>query len=777
MAQAAAGQDWEAQLKAFYRDNAPSKADHAPELLERFRGREVQMMQALRKKYAGGGGVAGSRKEAPQRSSLSDDSSRPRQPDPGVPQIVLGGWPREGPKQPQIQVSEPPPASEPPAPVAQVPFTVSDEVVDGLVLAHLRALNLKETADSFEQETGAKALSLDIDAGVSPLQMLFARRRTTAQCIRSLLTDTRERLRASAHHYFDSDTMDRLDAMAHEPMWSPPRRVFTRASSEGAVSRHSEIARIDAARLGVLHAASLNQLVERITKLVIKPHGGPRPEERAAEEHFALSFLRTYKLFCSPHVLLAKLFQRWFVPLGLPLTDGYSNHYVFIAKAPPKTSAKWWDAVSAKLKCRVSSILLAWVEQFPGDWDATMVEALETFIDDNFYEPTCARPRVPTELLQYAHVLKVSLAKLVTKAERAEDDSDEESVGGEGEKLATYSLLSTALDAERLAEQLTAADQRALCRVKVRELLDFTKNEMHYLFLDAQGQAGGSFMGGGVADDAARGLVSPQSPVQPHSGPPSPHSTGFVRASVSLAAKTAQRATHRHVRRVQRAQHLAAFLQRSVDVERWVAVEVLTTDDEDERRVKCEKLVRLAFRLLERNNFQTLRAVVAGLQHPTVARMSKFLSTVDGWDRLLHLSSEVLETSPFCVRYKKMLSGLTDAQRREHPPIPWLGCWVSELHLVDETEPTVLTEDGAGYIHWRKFQVISDIYKRFSALQELQNPPTEPIDSSIQHYLRHSFERSKRFDSLSLMTLSVQHEAPESDLLPVRRLKALPPEP
>eukprot|EP00663_Eupelagonemidae_sp_cell21sb_P005221 gene5221-4284_t len=87
---------------------------------------------------------------------------------------------------------------------------------------------------------------------------------------------------------------------------------------------------MDAARMGTLHAATLNQLVERITKVVVKPHQATPREVRAADEQFHLSFLPTYKLFCPPHVLLAKLFQRWFVPLGLPFTDTYSNHYIII---------------------------------------------------------------------------------------------------------------------------------------------------------------------------------------------------------------------------------------------------------------------------------------------------------------------------------------------------------------------------------------------------------------------------------------------------------------
>eukprot|EP00756_Hemistasia_phaeocysticola_P002765 Hpha_TRINITY_DN11875_c0_g2::TRINITY_DN11875_c0_g2_i1::g.1978::m.1978 len=673
---------------------------------------------------------------------------------------------------------------------AQVPFVVDDRTLDSLILGHFKAMGLRDAATAFEAETGAKHNESFEDEGGSALQLLFARRSTTEACIRVLLADTRERLRASAHHYFDRDTMDALDAMAHEPIWSPSRRVFTRKSADSGGSI-AEIARLDAATLGTLHAAALNQLVERMTKITIKPHVSQKKEERHAEEEFTLSFLRTYKLFCSPHVLLAKLFQRWYLPLGLPLTDHYSDHYIFINSHMPRTSAKWWDSVSAKLKCRVASVLLSWIEQFPGDWDATMVECVELFIDDNFYEPSLDRPRVPTELLQFSSLLKCSLARLVYRAEseRVEpNDSESEEEADDGQVQGVHLL---ALSPETLAEQITAADQRFLRKIKVRELLDFTKNEMHFMFLDAQGEGTTLF---GPEEGRSQYLSSPGSRAGSplygdHSPSPSPYGAfGAFHQGGATAQTKARQVAPRKMGSMKRARNLATFLKRSTAIEGWITAEVLTAADDDERRAKCDRLINLAFRLIERNNFASARAVVMGLTHPGITRLSHFLDTVEFWPSLTRLSNTLVDTSPFCTSYKRLLASLTEAEKREYPPIPWLGCWVNELHLVDEAEPTVLVEDRSGYIHWRKYQVISDIYKRFSALQEFHFATRIPTDAVVQRYLRSSFELSRQFDWPALLQLSMQHAPPfpaelhtpaiipgEAGPRDVRPLKALPP--
>eukprot|EP01062_Namystynia_karyoxenos_P016244 TRINITY_DN1591_c0_g1_i1.p1 TRINITY_DN1591_c0_g1~~TRINITY_DN1591_c0_g1_i1.p1 ORF type:complete len:899 (+),score=283.69 TRINITY_DN1591_c0_g1_i1:85-2697(+) len=859
----------ESSVRAFYQEKNPERARNAKQVVASLRAKGLsddQIIPALQQKYAANEANRERLAALPRKTSMSQLSLSVRS-DASIvvppaaaaaaaatePPVPVGLGPRQTtvaadlgrlpasvnvPASPSIRQSSLlghtpptalaglPPAASPPPPhgqggdgpdakaAAQVPFKVSDELIDSLVLGHLKTMGLQQTATVFAREAGTDPSPLDEHPDddpqahhVSALQLLFARKRTTADCIVRLLGDTRERLRASAHHYFDRDTMSLLDAMAREPMWSAPRRVYTKASGEqrGGVNAPEMDARLDMARMGILHAATLNQLVERITKIVIRPHVAQKKEERAADEQFCLSFLRTYKLFCSPQVLLAKLMQRFFVPLGLPLTDRYSNHYIFIGSQGTRSSCKWWDSVSAKLKCRVASTLLGWVNQFPDDWDQAMIESLATFIDDNFYEPTLDKPLVPTQLLQYAESIKHCLAKILARREDPDPpDDDDLPLGATDTAEQGLSLLSDSLSEVTLALQLTAADLKALRLIKVRELIDFTKNEMHFLFLDGLGEErsfGSMPAVVGAWDDSRGSLLSarsppspgmvqhsqqPSSPVRertsthwqspPRGSPlPSPTGLGYSRhfpgpAERAPSPPVARSVRQRPRRAPQRARGLAAFLRRGADIERWAAVELLTTADERDRRLKCEKLVGLAFRLLELNNFQSCRAVVSGLLHPAVVRMKRFTAGVAHWDALQQLAEAVLESAPFAPSYKRMMQGLTDGERREHPPVPWLGCWVSELHLIEETEPTVLVDSGIGFIHWRKFQVISDIYKRFSALQELQVPPNYAVDSAVQQFLQRCLERSRSFDWPTLLQLSMLREPVGGGL------KALPPE-
>ena len=771
--------DWHAILTEFYQTHKPGNIAAVPALLEKHAGREQELLDSLRSKYqartslasivptrrrgaaAGGGGAGGIRFSDPVVSNTSTPATAAGTPailtiDPpdgaggggglGAGSPAGGGqrkWLELGAGSPahgtaSVMGASPTGGHVPAAQRSDRPLFPKQETVNHLIYLHLRNMGLVESAGLFlkeedvASETGTGQLLAK--AGGSPLQSLFGHKATTDAVIDQLLADTPSKLTASAHHFFDKDTMNHLVQMAMQPMWSVHHsKVLLKTGSEP----------VNIARCGTIRAASLNQLIERITKVIHQPHVSQARQQRQLDSQFVQSFLRTYKHFCAPHTLLAKLFQRWFVPMGLPFTDTYSNYYIMIyASRSSKTSAKYWDAVNLKIKLKVSGILLDWIREFPEDWDEMMIHCLEVFIDDNYYTPTPGLPNVCTEFLQYSEALKVALKEVVTSRERAQEAEEEVD---EIDAAHGLSLLSHQLTATDLATQLTAADHELLRRIKVRELLDYTKNEMHFLNLQATSSAkftapptgggaqihyslsgnggGGSNNGsGGVSLSASHSnlLAAHQQYSSQYGGIKSPQAVRSL-PSGGIDALAGERAAMNPADsgKAAWARYINHYFQRSQDIQKWVVMEVLSPVSDRERALVVAKFVETAYKCLEMNNFQTCQSIVYAFNHPSIQRMRRFLHSAALQDSRQSMTAL---RGVFCsptsnTAIKKLMKGVEDQDI--NPPIPCLGVWVSDLQLIDEAQPTVLLDNGVGLIHWRKYQAVSTIFTGFATVQSL----------------------------------------------------------
>ncbi|KAJ9454621.1 Ras guanine nucleotide exchange factor K [Diplonema papillatum] len=808
--------DWEVALTSFFKAHNPQRVSSVPQLLQKHSGREKELLDRLGEKYGPGARSSLSPSSSQQPSHFRKRDPRDRQSRQSIkftePQVIHltpqsselavstaslaphFGAPPPPPVAPKLTIEPPSAGNSPTVVLSPVQPTSKDGeplnsslssrskkqvssrtvprigTLDSLVWMHLKSMGLTESAEAFENDGLVEANSslsrmlAEFKEVTSPLQVLLGHHRTTDAVIDQLLKDTPSKLTASAHHFFDSDTMLHLIQMALQPMWTPPNKVHLKAGSQS----------MDIARSGSIRAASLNQLIERVTKVIYQPHVTQQREQQELDYQFVQAFLRTYKHFCAPHTLLAKMFQRWFVPMGFPFTDTYSNHYVMISSRQPATSARYWQVISAKVKYRVSSIILDWIRAFPEDWDDFMLHALEVFLDDNFYEPCPSHPYVHTQLLQFSDAIKVVMAQAVAQRAEAQPanmllvDKQEGTDAGFPDDIPGYTLLSPDLEAAALATQLTAMDHEYLRKINVRELLDFTKNELHFLNLHAATSS--PECPENMDPMAAFGPTSPHVPFISVSGqhhllpdyqstPGPSFLTNFPGSPVSQASTvggtgcypTTPKATRKRAGSAasDHGQHhhgggpgggnpagkhraaaapgddtlgwalgLSQFLQRSRNLQKWVVVELLTTSDDYERAAKMEKLITVAFKLLEQNNFQSCQSVVFALNHPTIQRMTGFLRSVNHIDNLTALTKAFVDTSSNGL-IKKLLHEVSLDDKKENPPVPCLGVWVSDLQLIEEAEPTVVIDNGVGLIHWRKYQAVSTIFTQFSNVQNL----------------------------------------------------------
>eukprot|EP01063_Lacrimia_lanifica_P004911 TRINITY_DN12771_c0_g1_i1.p1 TRINITY_DN12771_c0_g1~~TRINITY_DN12771_c0_g1_i1.p1 ORF type:complete len:718 (+),score=270.58 TRINITY_DN12771_c0_g1_i1:72-2225(+) len=626
------------------------------------------------------------------------------------------------------------------SPTAEDRAVAKTNILDHLMYVHLKCMGLTESAEAFLAEGLADSDNPELEkvlaaATGSPLQTLFGHRRSTDRVIDELLSETPSKLIASAHHFFDRDTMHHLVQMAMTPMWSTPVKVHMKSGDPGNISR-----------AGSIIAATLNQLVERITKVIHQPYVTEQRAHQEMDAQFVQGFLRTYKHFAAPQTLLAKMFQRWFVPMGLPFTDVYSNYYIMINSKQGKSSAQYWETVTAKIRYKVSGVILDWLREFPEDWDDLMLKSLETFLDDNYYRPSPATPQVTTQLLQYSEGIKQAMNKIVLSRQRqsaAAVSAAMDTMEGEGPEVGNpMTFLCEELTDQVLAKQLTAVDHEYLRDINVRELLDFSKNEMHFCNLHhATGAGGGPLPIHAQLTQGGSNIIHPT--VQ--SLTLSPRAATHLRTSGTPRGQTVNRTETIGTNpydMTRWAKGLSGFISRSQDVQHWVIVELLTTPTHSVRVEKLQKFVSIAYRLLEMNNFFTCQSLVFAFNHPALQRLSALLDTCR--ERIDHLS-KVFCSPASNAQIKELLSTIRPEDQDRHPPIPCLGVWVSDLQLLEESEPTVLLDSGVGLIHWRKYQAVGTIFTRFATIQNYVVPPTYYRNENYQQFIATSLARCRQF--------------------------------
>ncbi|KAJ1657375.1 hypothetical protein IWQ61_003216 [Dispira simplex] len=164
----------------------------------------------------------------------------------------------------------------------------------------------------------------------------------------------------------------------------------------------------------------------------------------------------------------------------------------------------------------------------------------------------------------------------------------------------------------------------------------------------------------------------------------------------------------------------------------WVASKILCHADLSLRAKSFMYFIDVADQLLSLGNYNTLMAVLAGLNSNAIYRLYRTRAVVqtqrpDYWVRWQYLN-EVVSSKRSYRTYRKLL------QKSALPCIPYLGCWLKDLIFVDEafTEsrglPTEETSTPSGderkhsslstkTLYWRKFEVIGDMVLLFRKLQ------------------------------------------------------------
>lgn len=681
-----------------------------------------------------------------------------------------------------------------------------------LALHHLRSIGLGDVAAVFSQELKSAGFPSEFsDVLRSPLQLgqpSLAHASALTQLLAPMAAtraQVRELLSTGAHMFpatvegapHDQMTLHHLISMCEEPMWSDVC---------SPTARHRVYTRPDT---GAVRAAPVNALVEQITRVCVRPHVTQSEEELRLEADFRRKFFATHRHFCPSRVVLAKLFQRFTVPCALPLALQFDANNIVLdchpkvyhcetqavpllpavgAHLPTTTpevqdNAVWLDLyakVCKAVQVKTVAVMCEWLSMFPEHFDGVMEEALITFVHEACCMPAVPWSNTPIELAQAGEKLKLLLAEqsaamaaaAATRSSRlarhsstgaehvsnrkrrnigapnAEFDAevssciaDVSSVGGGASSLiptggAGLTKISAkaimikwalpSLDESKLANQITVVDHYLLRRITPAELF-------------AQSSDAGT------------------------------------RGNSSAAVRAASANVH-------------ALLRRGEETVRWLVCEIIwgggDTDansadggefDPDsvpmivdeagrayvreiEKRVQIiQKIVSLAFRLIEVNNLHSAFAVFLALRHPAVLRLYDVWRNVprDAQDNI----SELRELFNFDKGYRIYRDYLASMQDDDvYPVIPIVQVTVDELRRI-QREPTVLLDsNGMPIVHWRKYDVLGALYNRFLGMKE-QVVPAEfvalpPCVAWIEHRLNKA--RHADFEMIVRASLKAQ---------------------
>lgn len=664
-----------------------------------------------------------------------------------------------------------------------------------MILQHLRSAGLGDVAAVFAQELKSAALApeyfdvLKTPLPLPPPSLTQSSALTHALCPLAATRSQAKELLATGTQVFaasvegsshDQMTLQSLLVMFDEPMWSDVC---------SPMAKHRVYSRPDT---GALRAAPLNAMIEQLTAVVVRPHVTESDSRQRLAADFRRKFFATHRHFAPSRVVLAKLFQRFVVPSSLPLALQYDGHGVIVDCHPktytcdvpavplmpavgqplPSTSAEaqdnavWLDLysrVTKALQIKVVGVLCEWLSTFPEHFDSVMEEALVTFVHEACASPAVPWANCPVELEQGAEKIKLLLAEqnaamvaaaaqrnsriaraATTGAEHvagrkrrnigapnAEFDIEvglavQEGAPGRVPKSLMVRWSLGTLDEAKLANQITTVDHFLLRRITTSEVF-------------AQS-----------TDVGTRG-----------------HTNSALRAASS---------------------NVHAFLRRGEETMRWLLCEIIwggdvttaasqDSDDFDpdivpqvvdesgrayvreiEKRVQLiQKVVALAFRLIELNNLHSAFAVYLALRHPTILRLYDVWRNVprDVNDNIAELR-ELFNFEKGYRMYRDYLASMSDDDL--YPVIPVLQVNIDELRRI-QREPTVLLDSNGGpIVHWRKYDVVGSLYSRFLSYKDAVVPAEfVPVPACISWIeLKLSKARHADFETIVRASLKAQ---------------------
>ncbi|XP_013774259.1 uncharacterized protein LOC106459203 isoform X2 [Limulus polyphemus] len=189
------------------------------------------------------------------------------------------------------------------------------------------------------------------------------------------------------------------------------------------------------------------------------------------------------------------------------------------------------------------------------------------------------------------------------------------------------------------------------------------------------------------------------------------------------------------------------------DISKWIQCMVLSKSLPQQRADVIVKFVAVAKRLFESKNFNTLMAVVGGLNHSALARLSRTKACVPpDSKKMLSEFTELLSSAPNFTNYRRALNDCKGSFR-----IPILAVHMKDLISLNVALPDT---DKEGLINFRKMAQLSLIFKELWELQNSRLPFNVNMD--LLNTLRLSLDVTCTEDEIYELSLTREPRNPSS---------------
>ncbi|KAI8991011.1 ras guanine nucleotide exchange factor domain-containing protein [Mycotypha africana] len=150
----------------------------------------------------------------------------------------------------------------------------------------------------------------------------------------------------------------------------------------------------------------------------------------------------------------------------------------------------------------------------------------------------------------------------------------------------------------------------------------------------------------------------------------------------------------------------------------WIATIILKITELDQRVLVFEQCMKIALELKQLKNYNTLMAVLAGMNNAAISRLRQTRALLQRKNRPLYDQFLELET---LMSSEKSFSNYRTALRNHDtdviPGIPYLGIHQQDLISLDEANKDFLQD---GKVHWKKFSLIGESILEVLRFQQQQ---------------------------------------------------------
>lgn len=159
-----------------------------------------------------------------------------------------------------------------------------------------------------------------------------------------------------------------------------------------------------------------------------------------------------------------------------------------------------------------------------------------------------------------------------------------------------------------------------------------------------------------------------------------------------------------------RAPHVIEMTHRFNILSNWAAVSIVTTESLKERKAKFAKAVNLAKECFKLNNFNSMKAILGGLENAAVHRL-RF--TKD--DLVAAVTNELTQMINVTSQERSFKNLRSHILSCSPPLVPFLGVYCTDLTFIEDGNQDIVPskKTGRNLINWTKrklvFNVISEV--------------------------------------------------------------------